>query len=153
MINPQPQRVQLADARGLITREWLRWFETLATQIDTVSAEDATLAAEIAALKAADIALDARIDALESAAGTLTGEILVNPTNAMEVDQTFFIPEMTATRRVWLSFANGTDADENTPEMLDVLSMAAFSGAGTLRVLLSFGTLTTGPIRLQYLAV
>lgn len=153
MINPQPQRVQLADARGLITREWLRWFESLVTEVEASTAGDAALAAQIAALQAADTSLDARLDALEGASSPLTGEVTINPVNALQVDQTFFIPAMTANRRVWLSFANGTDADENTPEMLDVMSMAAFSGAGTLRVLLSFGTLTTGPIRLQYLAV
>lgn len=153
MIYPQPQRVQLADARGNITREWLKWLETLATEVETVAGADAGLAAEIAALRAEDTALDARVDALEGASRPLTGEVTINPVNALEVSQTFFIPEMTATRRVWLSFANGTDLDENTPEMLDVMSMAAFSGAGTLRVLVSFGTNTTGPIRLQYLAV
>jgi hypothetical protein len=65
MIYPQPQRVRLADDNGLITREWLRYLESLQASIP--AATDLTgIQAQIVALQAAIAALTATVAAIGS---------------------------------------------------------------------------------------
>ena len=71
MIYPQPQRVRLADENGLITREWLRYLESLQASIPA--------AADLAGIENQIVALQASIAALAATlAGRASGLTTIN---------------------------------------------------------------------------
>lgn len=83
--------------------------------------------------------------------GTIT--ITVPAPGAYEHEQTVGVGGMLATTLVLLGIGSHTDADENHESGLDILSMGAKPGIDTITVSISFGTLTSGPIKINYIGV
>lgn len=83
--------------------------------------------------------------------GTIT--ITVPAPGAYEHEQTVGVGGMLATTLVLLGIGSHTDTDENHESGLDILSMGATPGVDTIKVSVSFGTLTSGPIKINYIGV
>jgi hypothetical protein len=58
--------------------------------------------------------------------------------------------DITSGSKIQVSLAGGLNSDENDPELLDVLSLAAVPSTGTMNVIMAFGTRTSGPIKINY---
>ena len=149
MIFPQPQRVRLADENGLITREWLRYLESLQASIPA--------ATDLSGMQAQIAALQASVDALSVTLATLTGirsiqaVISVLP-NQFSVTQTVPFPGLTAGRAVVASVGGFVDSDENDAGLLDILALSATAGNNSATIEMAFATPTSGPIRLNLVA-
>ena len=59
---------------------------------------------------------------------------------------------VTAASRVFLAVAPHSDADENSPELLDLLSISGAAGTDQITITLTFATPTGGPIKLYWRA-
>ena len=75
------------------------------------------------------------------------------PAGRFEHDETLAAVGVTASMKVLLSLAPHSDADENNEQALDLMGMSGEAGADTLTVRLAFGSLTSGPIRINYMAM
>ena len=51
---------------------------------------------------------------------------------------------------VMISIAPGTDDDENTADMLDLVTISATAGTGQFAACLTFAVITSGPIKINY---
>jgi hypothetical protein len=94
-------------------------------------------------------------DAAGSAAVT-AGALVVTvpgPAGRFEHDETLAAVGVTAGMKVLLALAPHSDDDENNEQALDLRGMAGESGTDTITVRLAFGALTSGPIRINYMAV
>jgi hypothetical protein len=94
-------------------------------------------------------------DAAGSAAVT-AGALVVTvpgPAGRFEHDETLAAVGVTASMKVLLALAPHSDADENNEQALDLRGMAGEAGTDTITVRLAFGALTSGPIRINYMAV
>jgi hypothetical protein len=71
---------------------------------------------------------------------------------AFEHQQTITATGVTGSNRinVWLDPA--TDDDENVPEMLDLVTLAAAPGTDQITVTATFATPTSGPVKIQWSA-
>lgn len=85
--------------------------------------------------------------------GVATVTITGQTQGQFEWSETVAAVGATATSRVWLGLAATTDDDENTAELLDVVSMSATPGTGTLTITMTFSQLTRGPIKLNWSAI
>jgi len=74
------------------------------------------------------------------------------PAGRFEHDETLAAVGVTAGMKVMLTLAPHSDADENNEQALDLRGMAGEAGAGSITVRLAFGSLTSGPIRINYMA-
>ncbi len=61
-------------------------------------------------------------------------------------------PGVTPTSRVFLALAPGADADENDPELTDLLVLSANPGANSLTVTAAFASAMSGPLKLYWSA-
>ena len=81
------------------------------------------------------------------ATATLTGV-----GGVIEWTETVTATGVTSGNAVLLSLAPGTDADENDPEMLDVLAMSARPLTGQIEITANFATPTSGPVKFNWSA-
>ena len=94
-------------------------------------------------------------DAAGSAAVTAGALVATvpGPAGRFEHDETLAAVGVTAGMKVLLSLAPHADTDENNEHALDLMGMAGEAGTDTLTVRLAFGSLTSGPIRINYMAM
>lgn len=81
--------------------------------------------------------------------GTAT---LTLPTARFEHEETIAATGVTGASRVLVWLRAGTDADENTADMLDLITIAGTPGTNTIAVIATFSTPTSGPILLNWSA-
>ena len=89
-------------------------------------------------------------------AAVIAGQVvptIPGPSGRLEHDETLAAVGVTPGMKVLLSLAPHSDADENNEQALDLIGMAGEAGAGAITVRLAFGSLTSGPIRINYMAV
>lgn len=87
------------------------------------------------------------------ATSVLTGTVVATVANGrLEHEQTFSVAGLTPSSRVALALGTMADADENAADMLDIASMGAVPGTGSLTVLLAFATPAAGPIPINWSA-
>ncbi|HAI59344.1 MAG TPA: hypothetical protein DCM32_05645 [Xanthomonadaceae bacterium] len=80
-----------------------------------------------------------------------TGTITVTPAGgALEWLETIPAAGVTPASRVEVRLAGATDADENDPEMIELLGLWGTPGTGTITVGASFGRAVGGPINLHW---
>lgn len=72
------------------------------------------------------------------------------PNGAREVEAVIAAPGVTPDQRAVVWLAPGSDADENTADMIDVTSLAAAAETDALRVFISFAQPEAGPLKLFY---
>lgn len=92
----------------------------------------------------------------QAAAGAVvSGQIVVTvpAPGRLEHSETVAAASVTGAHRLLLSLGAHDDADENSAEMLSIDAMEGAAGAGTITAMLAFAERTSGPIRLNYLAV
>jgi hypothetical protein len=75
------------------------------------------------------------------------------PAGRFEHEETLAAVGVTASMKVLLTLAPHSDADENNEQALDMRGLAGEAGTDTVTVRLAFGSLTSGPIRINYMAV
>lgn len=88
-------------------------------------------------------------------ATVLKGEVTVTlpgGAGAINHEETVTATGVTGSSVVMLSLAPGTDADENDPELLDVLAYAARPLTDQIEITASFGTRTSGPVKFNWSA-
>jgi len=159
----------------LPNREAIKAFEHLAEDVATTlpdaalaNATAAELAAAAAAAAQADadaaglVAAAAQVDADDALAQLavlvfpVAGEVVATvpgPAGRFEHDETMAAVGVTAGMKVMLTLAPHADTDENNEQALDLMGMSGEAGADTLTVRLAFGSLTSGPIRINYMAM
>lgn len=84
-----------------------------------------------------------------SGTATLT---LGDPAGRLEHQEAFAAPGLTPSSRLILSLAPTSDADENDPEMTDLLALAASPGAGSLTITAAFASAMSGPLKINWSA-
>lgn len=85
-------------------------------------------------------------------AGTVTATV-PGPAGQFEHAEVIAVPGMLPADLITLSPAPTVDTDENGAETLEFLVLAGEAGTGQLTVRLAFPTLTSGPIRLNYMVM
>jgi hypothetical protein len=85
------------------------------------------------------------------ASGTATLTI-ADPAGRLEHQETVSAPGVTPVSRLFVSLAPTSDADENDPELTDLLALSASPGAGTLTITAAFDTAMSGPIKFNWSA-
>ena len=162
-------------AMFLPNREAVKAFEHLVDDVATVLPDAAlanATAAELAASAAAAAQADADAAGLAAAAAQadaddalaqlaalvspMAGEVVATvpgPAGRFEHDETVAAVGVNAGMRVMLALAPHSDDDENNEQALDLRGMAGEAGTDTITVRLAFGALTSGPIRINYIAV
>jgi len=94
------------------------------------------------------------LDQLGSTGSSAVAEVLLTvPANSTSHAEIVTFTGCTAVSRLFATIAPHLDTDENDPEMLDVASLSASPGVGTATVRVSFFEPTTGPIRINLMAV
>lgn len=84
---------------------------------------------------------------------TATGDaVLTLATNRFEHEETVAAVGVTGTSRVNVWLAPASDADENVPEMIDLITMSAAPGIGQITVTAAFDIPTAGPLKIQWSA-
>ena len=83
----------------------------------------------------------------------LGGSATLTMTGAFEDEEIITATGVTAASRVQVWLAAGTDADENTADMLDLVTIAGMPGTNQITVLASFSARTSGPILINWSAV
>jgi hypothetical protein len=149
MIYPQPQRVRLADDNGLITREWLRYLESLQASIPA--------ATDLTGIQAQIVALQASVAALTATVAAVTGvssiQVVINvPADSFSVTQTVPFPGLEPTQSVVATLGGFLDTEENDPELLDVLALSVTPASDSATIEMAFATPTSGAIRLNLVA-
>jgi len=131
-------------------------------QTDATAAVDAAEAATTRADEAYDLAEGALTQAVADTlyeplggGGTsvLTGQVIVTTTGLLAYTQILAAAGVTATMAVVPSIAPHADADENHESLLSVASLTAQAGTGQITVNVTFNESTSGPVRINYLAV
>jgi len=136
-------------------------FDALLAGFDA-SAQVAVAAVPLVALNPADFVIirdasDAnllkRVPATDIAGITLGGSGTVTLTAiCREWRETIAAVGITASSRVQIWLAPEDDSLENSPELLDLVSLTATPGTDTLSVLITFSERTSGPINLLWSA-
>ena len=136
-------------------------FDALLAGFDA-SAQVAVAAVPLVTLDPADFVLirdtsDAnllkRVSATDIAGITLGGAGTITlPSSCREWRETFAAIGLTAASRVQVWLAPEDDLLENSPELLDIVSLTATPGIDTLTVLITFSERTSGPINLLWSA-
>lgn len=80
-----------------------------------------------------------------------TGTITV-PNNRYEYEETITATGVTATSKIIIGLSNTLDSDENSPDMLDLLTLSATPLTNQLAVMASFSQPTAGPIKITWSA-
>lgn len=83
---------------------------------------------------------------------SLSGEATVTVPTGWDCEQTIAAVGVTPSMRVFAALAPTTDADENDPSMLDLLTLWARPGVGQITFGLTFSEITSGPIKLIWTA-
>lgn len=85
----------------------------------------------------------------------VSGQIVVTvpAPGRLEHSETVAAASVTAAHRLLLSLGAHADSDENSAEMLGIDAMEGAAGTGSITATLAFAEPTSGPIRLNYLAV
>jgi hypothetical protein len=95
----------------------------------------------------------AEIAALGGGGSGLAGQVVLTvPNNAIEAEATFPATGVSPASVVLIGIAPHTDDDENTPDMIDLTSVAAFPGTDEITVTATFLTPHAGNIRLNWSA-
>ena len=97
----------------------------------------------------------AQLEAAVAAIGpstALAGEATINVVNEFQQIQTVAAVGMTATKKVVVSSAAYADTEENDAEMLGIEAVSAFPGTDTLTIVVSFTTVTNGPVKFNWSA-
>lgn len=103
----------------------------------------------------------ARVTGLENApaggsGSVVSGSTIVTvpgPAGHLEHEETVAAVGVTGAMLVIASLAPHSDTDENNEQALDLMGMSGTAGAGSITFRLAFGALTSGPIRINYMAV
>jgi hypothetical protein len=83
----------------------------------------------------------------------LSGEVTITlPSNSIAHTETVTATGVTASNVVMISLAPTDDADENDPELLDVLALAARPLTDQITITAAFGTRTSGPVKFNWSA-
>ncbi|MDO9313399.1 MAG: hypothetical protein Q7T97_02500 [Burkholderiaceae bacterium] len=85
----------------------------------------------------------------------LSAEVIVTPaaTGRIEHSETVTFTGCLPANKLFVSVAPHADSDENSADMLGINAMSATAGTDQATVLLSFSEPTSGPIRLNLMAV
>jgi hypothetical protein len=75
------------------------------------------------------------------------------PRGRFEHEETVAATGITGSMKIIPSLAPHLDTDENSEDMLDLLSISATPSTAQITFKLSFSELTSGPIKINYLAV
>lgn len=67
--------------------------------------------------------------------------------------ETVVVAGVVATNRIFLALGVHLDSDENDPELLDILALSGAAGTATITVTMAFAAPTTGPIKLNWMAI
>jgi hypothetical protein len=78
--------------------------------------------------------------------------VVTVPASSYTHSETLAALGLTPASVVLPSLAAHADTDENSEELLDLVTLTAKAGTGTVTVSLAFATPTTGPIRVNYIA-
>ncbi len=73
-------------------------------------------------------------------------------TASIEWTQTLTDANLVGTENLFAWLVPTTDADENCPEMTDLVTITATAAAGSVTITLTFSELTSGPIKVAYKA-
>ena len=130
--------------------------------------DDLTFKDEGVSLAAAGVALNVDFTGggvtASYAAGTVTVNVpggagsfgltqsVVTVNQALEWTETVTAVGVTATQKIMASIAAHDDTDENDAEMLDILAMSATAGTGQITFDLGFSQVTSGPIKINWVA-
>jgi len=95
-------------------------------------------------------ALDAKADI---ASVPVSGAVIVTPTGVLAHEETVAAVGVSAGMRVFPCLAPHSDTDENHEEFLSISALAATAGTNQITVSMAFGELTSGPVRINYMAV
>jgi hypothetical protein len=88
-----------------------------------------------------------------SVAGTITVTVPNTNSGRFEHEETVAAVGVTASSKILLTVAPHLDTDENAEDALEILSMGATPGLNTLLVKMSFAFLTSGAIKLNFIAL
>jgi hypothetical protein len=77
---------------------------------------------------------------------------IASASGGWEVSQTVAAPGVVPASRVYLTLAPAPDADENDPELIDLLSLAGTPGTDSIAVSASFAAPVSGPLNLNWSA-
>jgi hypothetical protein len=96
--------------------------------------------------------------ALDSKSSVFSGTSIVTiptslPRGRFEHEETVAATGITGSMKIIPSLAPHLDTDENSEDMLDLLSISATPSTAQITFKLSFSELTSGPIKINYLAV
>ena len=87
--------------------------------------------------------------------GPLSGTATVTitePAGRLEHQETLSADGVAVGHRLFVGLAPCSDADENDPELIDMLSLSALAGANSIAVTAAFGAAISGPIKLNWSA-
>jgi hypothetical protein len=85
--------------------------------------------------------------------GSLTiTQSVVTVVQALEWTETVTAVGVTAGQKIMPFIASHDDTDENDAEMLDILAMSATAGTGQITFELGFSQVTSGPIKINWVA-
>ena len=98
--------------------------------------------------------VNALIDASGSGSSVVSGLATVTvPTNSYFHQESVALTGCTASMRIVCSLAPHSDADVNDEEMLSVVALSASPGTDTATVSIAFSEPTTGPVKINLMAV
>ena len=98
--------------------------------------------------------VNALIDASGSGSSVVSGLATVTvPTNSYFHQESVTLTGCTASMRIVCSLAPHSDADVNDEEMLSVVALSASPGTDTATVSIAFSEPTTGPVKINLMAV
>ena len=86
--------------------------------------------------------------------GPYTGTaVLVVPDNALEASTTVAAPGVLPVSVITLALATSLDADENSPELLDLVTLWGEAGADQITLNATFSGPTSGPVKINWSAI
>jgi len=94
--------------------------------------------------------------ALDNSASVISGTAtvtIVSTSGLLEHSQVVALSGVTSSSRVQLSLAPHLDDDENSHEMLDVVSLTAIPSTDQFEVYAAFSQPTSGPVKLNYMVI
>ena len=94
--------------------------------------------------------------AASGGSASIAGQVvptIPGPAGRFEHEEVLAAVGVTAGMQVMLALAPHADTDENNCQAINLRGMAGEAGTDTITVRLSFGSPTSGPIRINYMAV
>jgi hypothetical protein len=80
----------------------------------------------------------------------INGIAVITVPTGLEVTQTVVAVGVTSEMMIGTWLAPASDADENTPEMLDLSSLSAVAGTAEITITATFSSQTSGPVKIMW---